>query len=278
MSLLPVPGKLNTFISVMGLFPPFIGFEGGIYLHQKEGNRWSAERVLHIPFAHRCDILTINGINYLFSACVSKYKKNVEDWSEPGQLFVTDFSKGIWEKELVISNLWKNHGMLKCSSEAFPPLRSKTEHDILFISGVEGVFAVYREENVFKSERIFDHEVSEFAFLTLEGALHMATIEPFHGNSFNIYRMNGLRQKVFESPLEFGHGLSAGYFRGKPSVAVGNRRGAMALELIQYEKGLFEKQVLDRDAAPTQTKFFTYNDCEYILSANQNKNEAVIYF
>lgn len=278
MSLLPVPGKPDTFISVMGLFPPFIGYEGGIYLHKKEGISWTTKRVLHIPFAHRCDILTINGDNYLFSACVSKNKQNVEDWSEPGQLYVTDLSKEVWEKELVIDNLWKNHGMLKYSSGAFPPLQSKTTHDILFISGVEGVFALYMEEGIFKNERIFNHEVSEFAFLNMDGSLYMATIEPFHGNSFNIYCYKSSWQKVFDSSLEFGHGLSAGFFHGKPSVAVGNRRGSMALELIQFESGVFRKYVLDEQVAPTQTKFFVFHNTEYLLSANQNKNEVTIYY
>ena len=277
MNLFPVPGKDNTLISVMGLFPPFIGFEAGIHIHKKKGASWETERVLHIPFAHRCDILTINGVNYLFSACVSKYKKNIEDWSESGQLYVTDLSKKVWEKELVIGDLWKNHGMLKCSPETFTPFQSKTAHDILFISGVEGIFAIFWTEEGFKTERIFDNEVSEFAFITLNGTLHIASIEPFHGNNFNIYRFDNHWHKVFDSPLEFGHGLSAGYLQGKPSVAVGNRRGTMALELVQYENGQFTKHILEEDVAPTQTKFFTHKGVEYLLSANQNKNEVAIY-
>lgn len=277
MSLLPVPGEDHTFVSVMGLFPPFIGFEGGIYLHQKNGEQWATQRVLHIPFAHRCEILTINGTHYLFSASVSKYKKNVEDWSEAGELYVTDLSKGILGKKLVIGNIWKNHGMLKYPSVDFPLLNATSGHDILFISGVEGIFAVYWADGTFKTERIFDREVSEFAFITLDSVLHLATIEPFHGHTFNIYRFDDLRQKVYESPLEFGHGLSAGYFRNKPSIAVGNRRGTMALELIQYDSGQFTKQLLEEGVAPTQTKFFKHLGVEYLLSANQNKNEVVIY-
>jgi hypothetical protein len=277
MSLLPIPGKENTFVSVMGLFPPFIGFEAGIYLHEKKGKSWLTNRVLAVPFAHRCEILTINGINYLFSANVSKYKKNVEDWDEPGELYVTDLNKGIWEKELVMGNLWKNHGMLKYPAVNFPLLSVKCADELLFISGVEGIFVVYWADGGFKTEQIFNHEVSEFAFIEAEGRFYLATIEPFHGSKFNIYLLNGKFQKVYESPLEFGHGISAGYFRGKPSVAVGNRRGAMALELIQYENGQFTKHLLDENTAPTQTRFFVYNEVEYLLSANQNKNEVAIY-
>ena len=277
MSLIPLPHQSDSFVSVMGLFPPFIGFEGGIHLHIKSGNSWTTTKVLPIPFAHRCDILSIDGIPYLFSASVSKYKNCVEDWSESGQLYVTDLSKGIWEKEVVVGDLWKNHGMFKCAPEAFPPLESKTAHDILFISGAEGIFAIYWSEGIFKTERIFDSEVSEFAFFTLDNSPHLATIEPFHGNTFKIYRFDGHFQKIYESPLEFGHGLSAGILGGNPSVAVGNRRGSMALELIQYVNGEFNKQILEEGVAPTQTKFFTCGGVEYLLSANQNKNEVAIY-
>ena len=277
MSLMPIPGKANTFVSVMGLFPPFIGFEAGIYLHTKKDESWLTTRVLHIPFAHRCDILTINGVDYLFSACVSKYKKNVEDWNEAGELHVTDLSKGIWDKELVIGNLWKNHGMLKYPAYNFPLLGIKSEHDILFISGVEGIYAIFWAGGTFKTGRIFDREVSEFAFLEINKTLYMATIEPFHGNTFNMYRFEDSFQKIFESPLEFGHGLSAGCFRGKPSVAVGNRRGSMALELFRYENGQFTQHLLEESVAPTQTKFFNHLGVEYLLSANQNKNEVAIY-
>jgi len=278
MSLMPIPGEEDTLISVMGLFPPFIGFEAGIYLHKKKQGSWQTKRVLHIPFAHRCDILTINSVNYLFSANVSKYKKNAEDWSEPGELYVTDLSKGVWEKELVMGNLWRNHGMSKYLAANFPLLDGKHKQgELLFISGVEGIFAIYWADGSFKTEWIFDHEVSEFAFIEMEGTLHLATIEPFHGNKLNIYRLNGLFQKIYESQLEFGHGLSAGYFRGKPSVAVGNRRGTMALTLIQYENGRFTESLLEEGVAPTQTKFFVHNGVEYLLSANQYKNEVAIY-
>ncbi len=276
MSLLPIPGEEHTLVSVMGLFPPFIGFEAGIYLHQKKDESWLTKRVFHIPFAHRCDILTINGRNYLFSANVSKYKKNVEDWSEPGGLYVTDLSKGVWEKEIVIDNLWKNHGMLKYPAANFPLFGEKGD-ELLFISGVEGIFVIYWANGGFKTEQIFNHEVSEFAFIEIEGTLHLATIEPFHGNTFNIYRLNGSFRKIHESPLEFGHGLSAGYFRGKPSIAVGNRRSTMALELFQYENGQFSKHLVEENIAPTQTKFFVHNGVEYLLSANQYQNEVVIY-
>jgi hypothetical protein len=35
--------------------------------------------------------------------------------------------------------------------------------------------------------------------------------------------------------------------------------------------------VIEEDAGPTQTQVFTANNTDYILSANQKKNEVAVY-
>ncbi|MCK4856224.1 MAG: hypothetical protein KAT31_18225, partial [Bacteroidales bacterium] len=35
MSFLPVPGNPDLFVSIMGLFPPFIGGEAGLFMHRR---------------------------------------------------------------------------------------------------------------------------------------------------------------------------------------------------------------------------------------------------
>ena len=54
MSFIPVPGRPDSFVSIMGLFPPFIGGEAGLYLHQKADGEWKTEKAMALPFAHRC--------------------------------------------------------------------------------------------------------------------------------------------------------------------------------------------------------------------------------
>src|SRR5665811_1455179 len=41
MSILNVPGRGNDLVSIMGLFPPFIGFDAGVYYHAWNENGWS---------------------------------------------------------------------------------------------------------------------------------------------------------------------------------------------------------------------------------------------
>lgn len=89
MSLIPVPGRSDMLVSVMGLFPPFQGKDAGVYRHTRSGDIWNVEKVLHLPFAHRCEILHKNQINYLFTSTVSKCKREPTDWSEAGEVFLT---------------------------------------------------------------------------------------------------------------------------------------------------------------------------------------------
>jgi hypothetical protein len=43
------------------------------------------------------------------------------------------------------------------------------------------------------------------------------------------------------------------------------------------EKGIVNRQVIEQDAGPTQTQVFTFRNSDYILSANQKKNEVALY-
>lgn len=278
MSLIPVPGSNDHLISVMGLFPPFISNGAGIYQHSKADGEWSANLVLDLPFAHRCEFLTIGDTNYLFAASCSKHKATPEDWSNAGELFVMEVDKSgnsDWKPTLLLDNLVRNHGMSKATINGV---------ETLCVSGAEGIFAAeHDDESGFKMVRIFANEVSEFVYIDLDndGIDELVTIEPFHGNTLNVYKMkSGEWENHYTSTLSFGHGLSAGNFNGDPVIVVGNRRDSEALELhkvIDLSEGRIEKIEIERNVGPTQTKLFHYGGTDYILSANQVKNEVVIY-
>ena len=275
MSLLPVPGRNDMLVSVMGLFPPFRGLEAGIYRHSLTATGWKVERLIHLPFAHRCEILSNKGKNYLISATVSKHKNDPSDWSLPGQVYLTTIDDNLeatqWKAEPIMDTLFHNHGMLKTMING---------KESICVSGVEGVFAIFFDGDSIKKEQLFDKEVSEFAFIDLDGKgeNYLATIEPFHGNSFNIYQYAGNEwQKIYDSPLSFGHGLSAGMFGGEPTIAVGNRRDDSSLVLFKKVKDTIEKTVLEEATGTTQTQFFHHKGIDYLLASNQLKNEAAIY-
>lgn len=277
MSMLPIPGYDDKMVSVMGLFPPFIGDEAGIYLHEKKNQTWETRKVISLPFSHRCEILTINGENHLFIATVSKHKENPSDWSRPGELHhvkIDGTNPDNWKTDIVFENLIRNHGMTK---------RVVNNEEILCISGDKGIFAIKKgKEDDWESIQLFDREVSEFSFFDLDndGEDELVTIEPFHGKDLNIYKKNGQDWKLmYNSSLVFGHGLFAGKFKGENVVVVGNRRASEALELHKVHSITnIEKTIVEDKVGPTQLKIFTYKGLDYILSSNQAKNEVALYY
>ena len=275
MSFVPVPGHPDLFYSIMGLFPPFVGADAGVFMHRRKENGWETVKAMALPFAHRCDILEKDGRSYVFAASCSKFKENPADWSLSGELYVIplDADGLAGEPELVYNKIWRHHGMLKACIEG--------EETILF-SGAEGIFYMVLADGKWSVKQFFDHEVSEFALIDLDGdgADELVTIEPFHGNTLNVYDcQDGQWVKLFTDELWFGHGLSAGMFKGEPVFVVGNRRGPLTLNMYRRNAdGTFSRETLEEEAGPTQTLVFTADGVDYILSANQLKDEVALYY
>ena len=278
MSMVVIPGESKRIVSVMGLYPPFIGDNAAIYLHEENNSDWNTKKLFNLPFAHRCQILTVDNVNWLFAASVSVFKNNPEDWSLPGEVYIVsiDNQGNINEKPtLFIDNVTRNHGMSK---------ENLLGKEAIYISGKEGIFEITPgNSSVWDLKQLFDREVSEFIFFDInnDGLIELITIEPFHGDTLNIYEKRGQEWiSVYRSGLIFGHGLSAGIFKGRPSVVVGNRRGDKALNLFYLARSTEEKikkEVIEEGVAPTQTKIFTYKALDYILSSNQAKGEVALY-
>ena len=276
MSFVPAPGHPDIFYSIMGLFPPFVGMEAGVFMHRRKADGWETTKAMPLPFAHRCDILEKDGGSWLFAASCSKFKENPADWTQSGELYVIPLDAGTGlpgTPELVYDKIWRHHGMLKARIDG---------DDTLLFSGAEGVFYMVREDGGWKVRRLFDHEVSEFGLIDLDGdgADELVTIEPFHGNTLNVYKRSAEGWgKLYTDELWFGHGLSCGWFRGEPVIVVGNRRGPLTLNLYRrLGDGSFSREILEDQAGPTQTQVFSADGVDYILSANQLKNEVALYY
>lgn len=274
MSFVPVPEIPDVYFSVMGLFPGFQGLEAGIFMSRKTGEGWTTEKVMDLPFAHRCDVIRKNGVNYLFAVSCSRHKDSPADWSEAGEIYVMELDPGTAapsEPVLVDSGIFRNHGMLRHDGD-------------LYVSGAEGVFRLELNDGAWSCVRIFDREVSEFGFVDLDGdgIAEMAAIEPFHGDELKIYKKeNGVWTEKFRHGISFGHGLSCGIFNGEAIVVTGSRRGSCTLDMIRvkdFGKGEFTVGILEQEAGPTQTQVFSAGGRDYILSANQKKNEVAVYY
>lgn len=278
MSFVPVPGRPDLFVSVMGLFPPFIGGEAGLFLHRRVEGGWQTMQALHLPFAHRCEILNRGGKNFLFAATVSTYKENPQDWSNPGALHLIelDDTPGAgWESRIISNSITRHHGMTRTRINGI---------ETICVSGREGIFYLEQKSGEdWHIRPLFDREVSEMTFIDLDGdgLDELVTIEPFHGETLNVYKNTGKKWEFrFSDSLSFGHGLSSGFIRQKPVIVAGNRSGSLALEsfhVLDLKGGKFKRVMIEADAGPTQTQVFSAKAMDYILSANQRKNEVVLY-
>jgi hypothetical protein len=278
MSFISVPGNPDLFVSIMGLFPPFIGGEAGLFMHKRMNGGWQTHRALHLPFAHRCEILNRAGKNFLFAATVSTYKENPQDWSNPGALHlieIDDAPEATWKSRVIDSSITRNHGMTRTRIN---------DKETICISGKEGIFFLeQRPGDEWNLQPVFNREVSEMTFIDLDGdgQDELVTIEPFHGETLNVYKNTGKKWELrISDSLSFGHGLSSGIIKHKPVIVVGNRSRSLALESFAIHdlvKGKFDRVVIEENAGPTQTQVFSVGDEDYILSANQRKNEVTLY-
>ena len=278
MSFIPVPGSQDFFVSIMGLFPPFIGGEAGLFLHKRTGDSWKTKKVLDMPFSHRCEILSRNGKNHLFLATVSKHKDNPADWSRPGELHLVDIdldADGKWDSRIIDNSVFRNHGMSRAVINGL---------ETVCISGAEGIFYLEQSGNDWSLKPHFEKEVSEMSFIDLDGDGNdeLVTIEPFHGVSLNIYKKTGNGwEKRFSDSLSFGHGLSSGIFNGSPIIIAGNRADSLAMVAYRVKdlaRGTVESQIIEEGTGSTQTQVFRAGSTDYILSSNQKKSEVALYY
>lgn len=278
MSLIPVPGHPESLVSVMGLFPPFLGKDAGLFLHQKKDELWETSRAMDLPFAHRCEFLPASEKSILIAASVSKFKETPADWSNPGVLYAIKIEgdpSALWDSKIIDSSIYRNHGMGRYLIDG---------EECLCISGVEGIFSIkLLADGTLGLNPVFQKEVSELTFLDLDGdgQSELITIEPFHGNVLNMYKkVEGSWKLKFSAPLSFGHGLSSGFFNGDPIVLAGNRRDSLNLEMFtisDFYKGIVNKHIIEEGVGPTQTQVFSFGERDYLLSANQVKNEVALY-
>jgi hypothetical protein len=278
MSFLPVPGEADYFTSIMGLFPPFIGGDAGLYVHHRGSQGWRTEKAISLPFAHRCEFMSLGGMNYLLAATVSKLKENPADWSRSGEVHLislNDPSSLPWESTVIDNRITRNHGMIKANLDG---------QDLLYVSGEQGVFSIGPgAAQLWEIKSIYHKEVSEVVFMDLDGDgfSEMITIEPFHGSTLNIYKkLHNQWELLFSDSLAFGHGLNCGVFNEEAVIVVGNRSDSLALELFRAEnlkKGIVQRKLIEGAVGPTQTQVFRFEGTDYILSANQKKNEVALY-
>ncbi|MCR3759623.1 hypothetical protein KYB31_11575 [Clostridium felsineum] len=284
MSMIPIPGKNGDFLAVQNFFPTFQSENATIVWSkpEKDGS-WTTKALFKLPYVHRFDILTVNGVNYFLGATLCTTKEFKEDWSNPGKIYVgilpEDLTQPI-ELKVIKENLTKNHGYCR------GVWKSK---NVGFVTCEEGVFVVTPPDSIngeWSIEKIIDRPVSDVALVDIDndGVDEIVTIEPFHGGDFVINKKIGDKyEKVYKYPkeMDFGHVVWGGKLRGVPTIIGGYRRVAKELFYIQCESTnplKFKTQVIEAGVGPSNVAVLNEKDRDIIISANREIGEAALYF
>ena len=280
MSMVPL-GEGKGFLAVQKFYRLYDWEEAELVWCRKEADGYRVQELFTLPYLHRFDVLTGADGNYLICATLADHKATREDWSLPGHLYVAklpeDLNDGITLTPLPVE-IHQNHGFCKKTADG---------KDTAYIAGREGVFCVTPPQSAVSDwtiEKILDRAASDIDLIDIDGdgVEELAVIEEFHGCYYRIYKEeNGSYRQVFEHPevTEFYHVVKSGSLNGRPVFIGGCRRGKQQLFLISCDADAQEFRIhtVDENAGPSNAMIYNGADADYILSANREAAQAVIY-
>lgn len=285
MSFVPLAGTNGEFLSNQKFFRMFQWEEATmVWVRPQSDGSFVVKDLFTLPYIHRFDVLEAPGGQKYFIGCtLATVKESKDDWSNPGKVYVAKLPDDLNEPihlSVLKDNLTQNHGYSRVTWNG---------RQSSMIGSREGAFVITPPENdkaEWSIEQIMDWPVSDLAAVDfdLDGIYEIATIEPFHGEYFRIYKKNGDRyEKIYEHPevSEFYHVVSATVLRGRPAVIGGCRRGRKQLFCVTAkDTATFELEttLIDEDVGPSNVSVIHEDDRDVIVSANREKGEAALYF
>lgn len=278
MSLIPVPDQEGVFLSIEEFYPVFRSETASVWRNRlsMENDRVTVSRELlcRLPFVHRITLLQEPDGMYLAAASLCTSKKFVEDWSDPGGVYIGVYGDRV-ELEMITGGLTKNHGMFT---------QKTADGDVLWIGSQEGVNRFWRENGSWKYETVIRDETSDMwiSDIDADGIGEMAVIQGFHGNRARLLKWTaGAWSPMAELAIDFGHVVWTGTILGNTCLITGSRGGDMALKLHRIlpeaEGYRFETQILEADVGSTQIAVAECGSSVWICSANHETGTVDLY-
>ncbi len=277
MSMIPIPGRENQFLAVNGFY--LKESPSGAHLtwvKYDASTGFTFKDILFMPYLHRFDLYEANGKVYFIGATIANTKKDKEDWSDPGKIYVAELPEDLNQElqlKVIVEGLSRNHGYSR-----------SPKNDGGYFSADQGIFKVSLPDlkGEWKVEKILDKPIGEVAVIDIDndGQEELMTIEPFHGSVIKIYKkINGLYQDVYSYPfvIDFAHTLLGCKIRGKNTFLGGIRREASDLFMVQFNQGKFETTIIDAGVGPANLNVVNFKDHDLIHSSNHTQNEAAVY-
>ena len=282
MSIVPIPDTDGEFLAVQKFFRMF-DWEEAKVVHVrplKEGG-YQVTDILHLPYIHRFDLLTVSGRHYFIGCTLATTKTTKDDWSNPGKIWVGEYTGvGPLQVSVLKDGLTKNHGYSRLAQDG---------RMVGLVTCAEGAFEVAPPQvpgGEWTVKQFMDWPISDISAIDIDGdgELEFATIEPFHGEYFRVYKkVGGKFEQIFEhaEKSEFYHVVVGATLAGEPVFIGGCRRGKQQLFYVRAKQKApleLESVLIEEGVGPSNAYVLNAQGHDIIVAANREKAEAALYF
>jgi len=287
MSMVQVPGKDGQFLATHKFYSPDDSKEAKIVtaFPQPDG-RWSVQTLADLPFIHRFDILTSNGIHYLIACTLKSGHEYKEDWRSPGKVYAAVLPDDLsifdethqLELHVLKDGMLKNHGYCRVT---------RNGKESALICCENGIFRFYPPAGIeedWRIECLLDIPASDAALIDLDqdGKDELIVLSPFHGSEITIFRdtADGFQPVYrYPEPAEFLHAIWCGNINGTPTAVIGHRDGARRLMLFTWDpqKKDFTFRIVDEGCGPANAYGYHWNGKDILVATNREINEIAMY-
>lgn len=277
MSIIPVPHRENEFLAIVDFYLKVSPSKSKLIWGKKEDGQWVFKDMISIPYLHRFELIEIGKDIHFIGTTIADDKEFKEDWHLPGSIYTgilpKDFNEGLTVEKLA-TGYYRNHGLTKHFEKG---------HEVVYLSSDQGVIRVIPPYDTKKwtIEPVLDIPVSEIAIGDLDGDGfdEIITIEPFHGDTIRIFKLeDGMYKPIYtyDNITDFGHTLVFTKLRGTPTFLAGVRRKDCELVAFTWDKKI-NKHVIDTGGGPANLDVVNTHEYDLILASNHTENKAVVY-
>ncbi|MFZ4481836.1 MAG: hypothetical protein ACOYNZ_18295 [Rhodoferax sp.] len=282
MSMVPIAGTNGEFLAVQKFFKMFQWEEAKIvHVRPLPDGGYEVTDLLHLPYIHRFDLLTVGDRHYFIGCTLATTKQSKEDWSDPGKIWVGEYTgKGPLQVRVLKDGLSRNHGYSRLGRGAGVTSLVTCDQGAFEVTPPNGPDADW------SIRQFMDWPISDISAVDIDGdgELEFATIEPFHGSYFRIYKkIDGRFTKVFEhrEVSEFYHVVVGSTLAGVPVFIGGCRRGRQQLFYVRASSTQpleFQVEIIEEGVGPSNVYVRHEAGRDIIVAANREKAEAALYF
>lgn len=285
MTMVQVPGSNGVFLATHKFYSPNDSKEARIVVATPKGkDDWEVKTLTDLPFVHRFDVVSRNGVNYIIACALKSDHEYKDDWRFPGKIWVGELPEDLsafdenHQLELTVlkEGLLKNHGYCRVEENGV------TWSAVAADNGIFKVVPPAEKGGEWTVETLTTDAASDMCFgdYDSDGELEMLVMTPFHGDTIKIYKkVDGKYTDIYAFPekYEFAHGIWSARIYGKDMAIIGHRKGNRDLLACYYDGNGYVMETLDSDVGPANTRVYTRGDKVRIVATNREIDEIAFY-